>query len=117
MRVLHVLQVKVSSVDPRIEGKFLYHTWVQAAGGPVRPVNRLMSVKLSTRNLPFNHQRFAEEARTAVHDLFSHVTDPFCNLDSDNPLDVDNLEKYDVQVRTVELVDHRVDVVESPTFK
>jgi len=117
MRVLHVLQVKVGSTDPRLRGRFLYHTWAQAADGTSRLVNRLMSTKLSARNLPFDRQRFAAEARTAIRDELSYLVDSFFSLDPDNLPEVSDLEKHAVEVRSVELVDHRVDVVESPTFK
>merc|ERR550525_1653777 len=33
MRVVHVVQLKIMSTDPRLKGKFLYNTWAQMIDG------------------------------------------------------------------------------------
>eukprot|EP00420_Gonyaulax_spinifera_P028656 CAMPEP_0197919436 /NCGR_PEP_ID=MMETSP1439-20131203/87216_1 /TAXON_ID=66791 /ORGANISM="Gonyaulax spinifera, Strain CCMP409" /LENGTH=54 /DNA_ID=CAMNT_0043541597 /DNA_START=11 /DNA_END=172 /DNA_ORIENTATION=+ len=51
------------STDTRLRGKFLYNTWTQTVDGPSRPVNRLMSKKLSTKKVPMEKAQFVEAAR------------------------------------------------------
>jgi len=117
MRVLHVLQLKVSTTDPRMRGKFLYQTWAQAEDGLTRSVNRLMSAKLCARDLPFNRQRFVREAKEVVKEDLTYLVDSFFNYNPQSPPCLAELDQQSVEVRSVDLVDHRVDVVDSPTFK
>lgn len=117
MRVLHVLQLKVSSPDPRLADKFLYQTWLQTADGVMKVINRLMSVKLSPGDDRFNCERFSEETRIAIEREFRYIVDPFFNLDPQNPTDLTRHTASDIDVLDTDLVDHRVDVAESQTFK
>eukprot|EP00415_Alexandrium_ostenfeldii_P004234 UN4234 len=84
MRVLHVLQLKVNTTDPRMRGKFLYQTWAQAEDGLTRSVNRLMSAKLCARDLPFNRQRFVREAKEVVKEDPTYLVDP-CRETTERP--------------------------------
>jgi len=117
MRVVHVLQLKVGSPDPRLRGKFLYNTSVQTVDGTEKSVNRLMSTKLSTKKVPFDNDRFDEETRTALASILGYSVDAFFRLDPENLPSVASLERTKVSVHRVELVDHHVDVDMSPTFK
>jgi hypothetical protein len=117
MRVMHVLQLKVGSTDPRMQGKFIYHTWTQSADGQHKAVNRLMTKKMRVGNDAFNRQRFTEEAEGAVRQQLTYVLDPHFRFDPENPPIADKLEACPLKVVKVTFQDHRVDVENSPRFK
>mmetsp|Transcript_91027 Transcript_91027/g.281523 ORF Transcript_91027/g.281523 Transcript_91027/m.281523 type:complete len:303 (+) Transcript_91027:127-1035(+) len=117
MRVVHVMQLKVSSPDTRLKGKFLCNTWVETVEGAHKDVNRLMSAKLSTRKVPFDEALFLEETKTTIFSLMGYFVDVFFRFDPKKLPDVSCLERSKVSVHRTELVDHHVDVDLSTTYR
>mmetsp|Transcript_68968 Transcript_68968/g.194504 ORF Transcript_68968/g.194504 Transcript_68968/m.194504 type:complete len:675 (-) Transcript_68968:145-2169(-) len=117
MRVLHVLQLKVRSTDPRMDGKFLYHTMTQTSDGTERNVNRLLAKKMSIANFPFTQQHLAEESKNLVRQQLTYFAEPHFRISPENPVKVKNLEVGSVEVRKINFLNHRADVEKSRTFK
>merc|ERR1712232_417954 len=110
------LQLKIMSTDMRLKGKFIYHTWSQALDGLDKPVNRLMATKLSTGSA-FNQDRFKHETVQILKQQLTYIVDSHFRLKSDNVHSVKDLELSRVEARSINYVDHRVDVEESPNYK
>lgn len=116
MRVLHVLQLRVCSTDPRQTGKFLFSTWQQYKDGRARVLNRTLSKKLKNDGL-FDEARFTAASVEAVNDNFTYLEDTHFRLD---PKDLPRIQERvprSVTVHGVEVLDHYIDVVESPSYK
>lgn len=117
MRVVHVLQLKVCSGDPRLAKKFLLQKWAETKEGQLRANNRLLAQKLSAAQLPFDEVRFSEAAKNAVSEQLSYLADAFFQFDPDTTFDVDQAQKSGVMPRKVNFLGHRYEVEESPSFK
>lgn len=117
MRVVHVIQLKVGSTDVRQCRKFLFKTWQQLRDGQFRTVNRLMSKKVSTAQLPFTEERFTLAAEEAINEELSYVMDAHFQLDTKCMPNAKDLTKSGVTVSWVRFEDHRVTVEESSSFK
>jgi len=116
MRVVHVLQLKVLSSDERLSGKFLFHTWTQVRDGKVRPINRLMSKKLSSAQVPFDEPRFIEAAEATVKRQLSYLMDAHFQLHPHRLPEVSELVDSGVKVNSTVFKSHHFDVEESPSF-
>merc|ERR1719401_1590601 len=81
MRVVHVLQIKVLSDDPRLSGQFLLHLWQQSADGRAKPINRLLSKKLSCSQVPFDETRFTQAAKEVIDSQLRHLADVHFHID------------------------------------
>jgi len=117
MRVVHVLQMKVTTLEEAANQKFLFQIWNQGADGRIRSVNRTMARKLCTADLPFDAKKFEASARHVVTEMLSYLADAHVRL---NPHDLptkQNSEKSDVKVVKVSFSDHRFDLEDSPSFK
>jgi hypothetical protein len=117
MRVVHVIQLKVTSSDLRQSRKFLFQVWQQSKEGFLRHVNRFMARKLSTSQLPFDLARFTKAAKQAVQDQLSHLVDIHIRLSPNQLPDRIYGEHPEVIVKNVEFSDHRNDLEDSPSFK
>lgn len=117
MRVVHVIQLKVGSTDFRQTRKFLFNTWQQMRDGQFRTVNRLMAKKVSTAQLPFNEEKFAEAAREAVSEELTYIVDVHFQMDPRRLPSPDDLKRSGVSVSWVAFEEHRVTVEESPSFR
>mmetsp|Transcript_1321 Transcript_1321/g.3253 ORF Transcript_1321/g.3253 Transcript_1321/m.3253 type:complete len:686 (+) Transcript_1321:128-2185(+) len=117
MRVVHVLQMKVTSVEAAHHQKFLFQVWHQTATGQIRHVNRTMAKKLNTADLPFDASTFEQVARNQVKDQLTFLADVHIRLqDKDLPTER-SLEQSGVNVVKVEFSDHRFDLEDSPSYK
>jgi len=116
MRVVHVLQLKVTSSDKRLFGKFLFQTYSQGKDGRVKPVNRLMSKKLSSAQMPFDEPRFMAAAEDAVKRQLTQLLDAHVQLHPGCPLEESQILESGVKVRNTEFKSHHFDVEESPSF-
>jgi len=117
MRVVHVIQLKIASNDDRNEGKFLFQVWQQSKSGQVRSVNRLVSKKLQTSNLPFDKERFALAAKEAIHEQLTHFVDGSFSLSPDRAPSRNEYSDADISVLGVVFQGHHFDLEESPTYK
>jgi hypothetical protein len=117
MRVVHALQLKVGSTDPRQAKKFLFNTWRQSAKGDFKTVNRLMSKKLSTKNLPFDEERFSMFAKQAVADELSYIVDAHFEINPKCPPAMGQLTPSGVTMSWAAFEDHRITVEESVSYK
>lgn len=117
MRVVHVIQLKIASSDSRNEGKFLFQVWQQSKSGQVRSVNRLVSKKLPTSNLPIDKQRFANAAKEAIQEQISIFVDSSFQLSPNKAISRNEYEAGDVKVLGVVFQGQHFDLEESPTYK
>jgi len=125
MRVAHVIQIKVTSRDPRLYGKHLLHMWTQNPDGQVTTQHRLLAKKISVVHKTskdcekFDKDRFIKESTNAVIEYFEFLSDAHHQLDPSRlPTKEDaELEKSAVQVFKVDIIDQRSEVEESPSFK
>mmetsp|Transcript_36235 Transcript_36235/g.112715 ORF Transcript_36235/g.112715 Transcript_36235/m.112715 type:complete len:949 (-) Transcript_36235:38-2884(-) len=117
MRVVHVLRLEVKSSDPRLLGKLLLLTWQQEAGGSARTVNRLMTGVVKTLDLPVTEQDLKDVAARTVEEKVGYIVDAHIRLGSITPSMQANLQHSGVQIVRATLVDHDVDVIESPSYK
>lgn len=117
MRVVHVLQVKVTSMEAAAKQKFLFQVWQQGADGNIRDVNRTMARKLCTADLPFDAQKFEAVAKTVVNEQLSYLADVHARLSKDNLPTRHDSDSSGVKVVKVEFCDHRFDLEDSPSFK
>jgi len=117
MRVAHVIQLKVTSTDPRLAGKFLLQTDQQNKDGSHRSINRLLAKKLMIKGLPFGKERWETEAKSVVEEELSYVVDTHFQMNPERPPQIGEHERADAKIKKVEFQDHRVDVEESPSYK
>lgn len=117
VRVLHILQLKANSTDPRLAGRFLLHAWQQDRQGVVRPINRLVSKKLSVSKFPLGEMEFAKEAQEAVTAQFAHIMDVHFQLHPKLKIREEDLSPSGATALSVRFVDHHYDVEESRSYK
>jgi len=117
MRVVHLLQLKVKSPDPKQAGKFIFQQWGQQVSGNSRQVYRFLARKISVEHLPLDRTRFVAAAEEAVKEELTYVVEPHFQFYPDQPTDLNDMSPSEVQVCRVDFVDHRTDVEESPSFK
>mmetsp|Transcript_61573 Transcript_61573/g.177203 ORF Transcript_61573/g.177203 Transcript_61573/m.177203 type:complete len:678 (-) Transcript_61573:52-2085(-) len=117
MRVVHVLQLKVTSMEAAANQKFLFQVWQQGADGQIRDVNRTMARKLCTADLPFDAQKFEAAAKTVVNEQLSYLADVHARLSKGDLPTKHNSDSSGVKVVKVEFSDHRFDLEDSPSFK
>lgn len=117
MRVVHLIQLKVRSDDPRQAGKFVFQTWHQMTDGRSRLVYRFPTRKLKLTDLPLNKGTFLSAAEVTVNEELSYLIDLHHQLRPDNLPDMSKEKRANVRVRRIDFQDHRVDVEESPSFK
>jgi len=117
MRVVHVLQMKVTSGEAAHHQKFLFQVWHQSSNGQIRHVNRTMAKKLNTADLPFDAAKFEQAAKQEVKEQLSYLADVHIRL-ADQALPTEgSLENSGVNVTKVEFSDHRFDLEDSPSYK
>mmetsp|Transcript_13524 Transcript_13524/g.35758 ORF Transcript_13524/g.35758 Transcript_13524/m.35758 type:complete len:658 (-) Transcript_13524:22-1995(-) len=117
MRVVHVIQCKVTSPEVKTQGKFLFQTWHQEEDSRKKLVNRTLATKLSTAELPFDADRFAARAKETVRDKLSYVMDQYVQLDQGRRPSKDELARSSVTFLNALYSDHRYDMESSPSFK
>mmetsp|Transcript_47700 Transcript_47700/g.102168 ORF Transcript_47700/g.102168 Transcript_47700/m.102168 type:complete len:684 (-) Transcript_47700:146-2197(-) len=116
MRVVHVLQLKVVSDDPRLLNKFLLQTWSQSRDGHVRDVSRLMSKKLTCAQVPFDEARFNKAAEKIVESQLFFLADVHFSINPASPPVKSDMSESEVQVISTRLVGMHHDIEESPSF-
>lgn len=116
IRVVHVLQLKVVSDDPRLLTKFLLQTWAQSREGHVRDVSRLMSKKLTCAQVPFDELRFNKAAEAVIQSQLDHMPDVHFAMNPSRPPARADFTKSQVEVLNARLVGVHHDVEESPSF-
>jgi hypothetical protein len=117
MRVVHVLQLKVTSTEASKNQKFLFQVWNQAANGQIRDVNRTMAKKLSASDVPFDAAKFDDAVRQVVKENLSYLADVHARLDTKDLPTESSSESSGVNVLKVDFSDHRFDLEDSPSFK
>jgi hypothetical protein len=118
MRVAHVIQLEVTSSDPRLQNKLLFQTWQQGPDGKVRAINRLPSKKLSFREGDsFNEMRFVEAAENAMKNQFTRQTDVHFRMFSNRIPKKEDFPSADVKTVSVGFRSSHNDVEESPSYK
>lgn len=78
MRVVHVLQLEVSSPEPALSGKILLETWSQTQGKDATSSLRLPSraLSLSGSHLPFDEESFKRATEELVKEKLTGLVDP-----------------------------------------
>jgi hypothetical protein len=117
MRVVHVIQLKVTSSDPSLSGKYLFHVWHQMPDGLYKAVNRPMARKMSIGLLPFDEARFTKAAAQAVQEQLSHLVDINFQLLPGHTPGLAEEHKANVKILSLNFSDHRCDLEDSPSFK
>lgn len=117
MRVCHVIQLKVTSQEMRLQNKFLFQEVVTNADGRTKTVNRPMAAKMSTALLPFDEGRFKKAATDLISTQLAYVADLHFQLRPDKLPKTEDLEPLAVEVVSVEFSDHRTALEDSPSFK
>ena len=75
MRVTHVLQLRVTSSDPSLKGKFLFSSWAEATNGKRRVTHTLPAMKLTLKDMPYDLEKFTTCAEGLLADQFTNVVD------------------------------------------
>jgi len=117
MRVVHVLQMKVTSPEQSEQQKFLFQVWHQSSHGQVRETNRTMAKKLCTADLPFDDTKFKDSAIAVVKEQLSYLAETHVRLNKNQLPTKSGMEASGVKVLKVEFSDHRTDLEDSPSFK
>eukprot|EP00933_Yihiella_yeosuensis_P016059 TRINITY_DN13867_c0_g1_i4.p1 TRINITY_DN13867_c0_g1~~TRINITY_DN13867_c0_g1_i4.p1 ORF type:complete len:671 (+),score=115.66 TRINITY_DN13867_c0_g1_i4:53-2065(+) len=117
MRVVHILQMKVTSPEQHKEGRYLFQTWVQRPDSAAIARHRFLARKISMKELPVDAARFERTVRKAVLQELSYVVHPHFNTQEMQNQDLSGISAAGVKVEWVEYLGHRVDVEESPSFK
>jgi len=118
MRVVHVVQLTVSSTDPALSGKFLLKTGEQLSDGTNRPVNRLLAKKLRTGDSPFDEARFTAAAKEAVREELTSIVDAHYQTAPGRQIPrFDTTPDAGVHVLKATFVDSRFDLEDSPSYK
>jgi len=123
VRVVHVLQIQVTSTDPHLTGRFLLHVWQQERARTTRTVYRLVAKKLkNSGSISFKDCRdFKEVVQQVVREQLAVQMDAFFNIDEKNKLP--NKETSDLgemvgpTVTKMDFVEHRYDVEQSTSYK
>merc|ERR1712176_1107135 len=124
MRVVHVIQINVTSSDPRLFGKHLLHMWTQHPDGHVTTQQRLLAKKLDSvadktnakaKDEKFDQNRFEAEATQCIKDQFAILSDAHHQLDMKKDMERVGHEKSEVEVLQVEVLEQRSDVEDSPS--
>eukprot|EP00932_Pfiesteria_piscicida_P017687 SRR837773.4565.p1 GENE.SRR837773.4565~~SRR837773.4565.p1 ORF type:complete len:586 (+),score=232.41 SRR837773.4565:233-1759(+) len=116
IRVVHVLQMKVVSDDPRLLNKFLLQMWAQSGEGHVRDVSRLMSKKLTCAQVPFDELRFNKAAERVIQSQLTHFPDVHFTMNPAKPPVPEDFGRSEVELLNARLVGVHHDVEESPSF-
>mmetsp|Transcript_53267 Transcript_53267/g.65318 ORF Transcript_53267/g.65318 Transcript_53267/m.65318 type:complete len:342 (-) Transcript_53267:61-1086(-) len=114
MRVTHVLQLRVTSSDPSLTGKFLFSSWSESTNGKRRVTHTLPAMKLTLKDT-YDLQKFTTCASALLADQLSYVVDIHYRLTADTSLS--NCEPSGVQMKDVHYVEQRHDVEESPSYR
>mmetsp|Transcript_34693 Transcript_34693/g.62995 ORF Transcript_34693/g.62995 Transcript_34693/m.62995 type:complete len:637 (+) Transcript_34693:27-1937(+) len=117
MRVVHLLQMKVSSPLLVKEKRFLFQTWLQSKDGRARDTHRFLARKLSNKDGPLDESQFDRAVNTAILEELSYIVDPHFQLEKQQPPNLDSLKPSTVKVQNVEFCGHRIDVEESPSYR
>ncbi|CAE7241417.1 HERC2, partial [Symbiodinium pilosum] len=75
MRVTHVLQLRVTSPEPSLKGKFLFSTWAELLNGKRRVTHTLPAMKLTLKDMPYDEEKFRASASALVTEQLGHVVD------------------------------------------
>lgn len=116
MRVVHVIQIKFSSTDPRHARRILLETGRQSAKGGMRVTNRLPSKKQSTKHLPFDEQRFIDAANEIARTTFKYVSDATYKVSPGQIPNANELDHVEVEVLNARFVEKHIDLQDSPRF-
>eukprot|EP00928_Gymnodinium_smaydae_P055112 TRINITY_DN38722_c0_g1_i1.p1 TRINITY_DN38722_c0_g1~~TRINITY_DN38722_c0_g1_i1.p1 ORF type:complete len:688 (+),score=131.23 TRINITY_DN38722_c0_g1_i1:34-2097(+) len=116
IRVVHVLNLKVISSDPRLAGKVLFVRWQGVKNGSIRTVNRLISNQVSACALPFDEARFKVEVEKAVKARLSYIVDNHFRLHESNLPRIEDFTPAELGTRSIKFVDHRCDFEDSRSF-
>jgi len=127
MQVAHVLQIRVVSADPRLQGKFLLRTWEQGwtdygqdVGtwtAKVQNSNELLMSTLTMSEVPYKEGDFVEAAGKVVRTQLRHITEAHFRLRPDAPPKREKYEASDVEVSYHEFKQHTFRTDESPLFR
>jgi len=117
MRVVHLLQLKVTSSDVRQQGKFLILTWQQSKEGHTRHVNRLLAKKLSIKDLPIDEAKLVKAAQEAVNEQLPYIVDAHFQMQANKVPTIRDAEKLKIELRRMEIQDHTHDLEESSTYQ
>mmetsp|Transcript_36083 Transcript_36083/g.84585 ORF Transcript_36083/g.84585 Transcript_36083/m.84585 type:complete len:663 (-) Transcript_36083:96-2084(-) len=117
MRVVHLLQLKVTSSDVRQASKFLILVWQQSKEGRTRHVNRLLAKKLSIADLPIDEAKLVKAAKEAVNEQLPHIVDAHFQMQGSKVPSITDVEKLRIEMKRMEIQDHTHDLEESTTYK
>eukprot|EP00439_Symbiodinium_sp_Y106_P028086 s6749_g3.t1 len=108
MRVTHVLQLRVTSPEPSLKGKFLFSTWAELLNGKRRVTHTLPAMK---KDMPYDEEKFRASAAALATGLKIKylLFDPKRSLRESEP--------SGVQLHEVHFVEQRHDVEESPSYR
>lgn len=115
MRVTHVLQLRVTSSDPSLKGKFLFSTWAEATNGKRRVTHTLPAMKLTLKDMPYDLEKFTTCASALLADQLTNVVDIHYRFTADSSLS--DCEPSGVQMGDLHFVEQRHDVEESPSYR
>merc|ERR1712216_623476 len=114
MRVVHILQIKVTAEDEQKGELVLLHTWQQETNGMYRTCNRLLAKKVSTATDKSHFKKAAEEAVLAQ---LSYLAGVHFSMNPDRLPTKESAVKSEVKVHKIEFLEHRYDIEDSPHFK
>ncbi|CAJ1389826.1 unnamed protein product [Effrenium voratum] len=115
MRVTHVLQLRVTSPEPSLKGKFLFSSWAELLNGKRRVTHTLPAMKLTLKDMPYDLQKFSTSASALVAEQLSNVVDIHYRMNDKTSLS--DAEPSGVQVHELQFVEQRHDVEESPSYR
>ncbi|CAE7464771.1 HERC2 [Symbiodinium necroappetens] len=129
MRVTHVLQLRVTSPEPSLKGKFLFSTWAELLNGKRRVTHTLPAMKLTLKDMPYDEEKFRASAAALatgfaikyflfVTEQLNHVVDiHYRSLRDSEPSGVQLHEVRGSGSISEDFVEQRHDVEESPSYR
>eukprot|EP00931_Biecheleriopsis_adriatica_P056577 TRINITY_DN33528_c0_g1_i1.p1 TRINITY_DN33528_c0_g1~~TRINITY_DN33528_c0_g1_i1.p1 ORF type:complete len:661 (+),score=123.93 TRINITY_DN33528_c0_g1_i1:46-2028(+) len=115
MRVVHVVQVKITTQDKLLEDKFLVQESRTSSDGRIEAINRLLARKINIGK-NYTPQFFEERAQEAMK-VMAYMVDVHFTLDPNKPPKLDNLEKFAYSVSEVCFHQYRYSMDKSHSYK
>eukprot|EP00930_Biecheleria_cincta_P058125 TRINITY_DN43977_c0_g1_i1.p1 TRINITY_DN43977_c0_g1~~TRINITY_DN43977_c0_g1_i1.p1 ORF type:complete len:699 (-),score=147.11 TRINITY_DN43977_c0_g1_i1:728-2824(-) len=118
VRIVHLLQVKITSPELEEMEKFLFESWMQKSdSSEVVIKNRPMSQIMIPESNQVSEHLLAELAKEVVTKNLTYLADLHFRFDSTSTVTRDTTDKCEIEFLSAELVEHRTDLQDSPSYK
>eukprot|EP00439_Symbiodinium_sp_Y106_P058221 s1027_g8.t1 len=117
MRVVHVLQVKLTNSHNHARGHFLIQERKQKSTGKLVSCGRHLATKFDAFRTPVDRNFFLERAQKVIQDTINTIVDVHFSMNPESPPQRKDFEAADFNYEQVTFDSYRYHIENSPSFK